>query len=145
MSSIDSGSGPTLRLAKSLKDVPHFLYQLSHYKKGIDVGGELATVDEKDETHWASHGADIPFVFGNTVGPDLYWNTKIQVPFTPEEERLSAYVRSAFVNFAATGHPGNDFDAGVVLDLETDALGGVTRRPDFKRAECAFWDAAAAL
>ena len=58
------------------------------------VGGELGVIDSKDVLGWASHGADLPFVFGNDRGPDLYSNTAIDVPFTPREKQLSTSIRS---------------------------------------------------
>jgi len=171
---------PTLQLAKALATARRnaadrgaqaaaatarvYMYQLSHYKAGIDVAGELAMVDAKDALHWASHGADLPFVFGHTSGPDLYWNTRIDVPFTPEEQRLSDTVRAYWTSFSATGKPeaGSGVEwpefevkgaaatataataqAAAVLDMETASLGGVSLLPGFKESECAFWESEA--
>lgn len=149
---------PALRMARSAatgaRAAQVFVYQLSHYKKGIDVAGELAMIDDKDVIGWASHGADIPFVFGQTSGPDLYWNTKIDVPFTAQEEALSAAVRGYWTRFSARGTPGAEgwptwpslvdesCDGGCLLNLQTRAHGGATAigAGSFKHDDCAFWE-----
>ena len=143
---------PSLRLsrmASAVHGAQVYSYQLSHYKRGIDVAGELAMIDEKDSIGWASHGADIPFVFGQHTGPDLYWNTKINVPFTPEEEDLSAAMRNYWTAFSATGMPAAhgwpvwpSFNASSTrtINFETRALGGTGVLHALKEKDCAFWD-----
>ena len=142
---------PALEMARRVRakrtSVDVFFYQLSHYKAGIDVGGELGAIDAKNVgSHWASHGADLPFVFGTTTGPDLYWNDKIDVPFTREEAALSAAMRAHWARFAAAGRPGDAWPAfdAAVLDLETAGLGGISELSTsaFKADACAFWETA---
>ena len=58
----------------------------------------------------ASHGADIPFVFGNTEGPDLYWDNKISYPFTESEKALSDTMQTFWGQLAHLMDHNNDND-----------------------------------
>lgn len=142
---------PLQRLAVVLfrRNIPVFMYSLSHYKAGIDVAHELGVIDDKDRHGWSSHGSDIPFVWGNHGGPDLYDNHAINVPFTSDERDLSRSMRNYWTSFARDGIPvdrvswppflppeSNETIPTRVLLLQTE---NISVLENFRFRQCEFW------
>jgi carboxylesterase type B len=90
---------------------------------------------------------EIPFVWGNFQGPDLYWDNHISFPFTAEEQSLTDKMRSLWGSFAASGRPTApgttwpEYTAAdaKLLQFEVDKQGGSAVVPGFKHDDCAFW------
>ena len=51
------------------------------------------------DTTWATHAAELCFVFGNP--------SKMCAPFSPKEKRLSTEMMHRWANFARSGNPSN--------------------------------------
>eukprot|EP00937_MAST-01D_sp_MAST-1D-sp2_P007483 g7483.t1 len=145
--------------------VPAYHFVFAHWSlRGCDValtpnGTNATTAASGDHYYdgmgWASHGADVPFTFGTTTGPDYYGN-RSTCPWTvPAEKALSDAMQRYWASFAATGAPAaaaapawSPFAAtaaGTTMQLSAAAPrgryegGGAHAVPGFKQADCAFW------
>ena len=97
--------------------------------------------------NWASHGAELVFVFNNTQFNGPLDGKPIHCLFTEGERQLSSKMQSLWHDIAATSNPSptdwpqfsnTDNVDGKTLRLSlpsSQALGGL------KQVDCAFWDA----
>uniref|UniRef100_A0A7S1BI28 Carboxylic ester hydrolase n=1 Tax=Corethron hystrix TaxID=216773 RepID=A0A7S1BI28_9STRA len=83
-----------------------YLYNFGHLSIG-DVAHSITQIGQVKDDTWASHTAEIPFVFGN-----LSYNHFGEVipPYTPttKDEELRSEVMNLWANFAKTGNPTAD-------------------------------------
>jgi hypothetical protein len=86
-----------------------------------------------------AHTSEIWFVFGHPpVPPSLF-----PLPFTAEEEQMSAAMRSAWIQFATTGRapwrPWSSSLQSFSLINTTDG-GGIRDSANFHSTRCSYWD-----
>eukprot|EP00965_Chrysotila_dentata_P021549 713801-Pleurochrysis_carterae.AAC.2 len=146
----------------------HFSY--AHFSLSCDAGYDMQTLPWwEDRTalrsrfaHWASHGADVHYVFGTTHGPDdLADNVFQYCPFdkTAGEEDLVTQIQTYWTSFARGGEPNGSvawprftpsayLASAVAPTTSTMRLGagpseggGPEVVHDFKHDECSFWGA----
>lgn len=103
---------------------------------GCDNGVELDVVDQtprRATRRWATHGADVRYVFGSEHAPDGLGppNNWTRCDFTPEEATLSATVIAYWASFAAHADPNEGCRVGGPLP------GG--RSSAASGAPCAHW------
>jgi len=104
---------PTIALANltSRRSESVYLYRFGQlYARDLALEFELLP-DNASEVfpEWAptfaSHTAEIPFIFGNTFGPSLHHKTPVNMPFSDGEQRLSKSISSLWSSFMKTGSP----------------------------------------
>ena len=86
------------------ESIPTFTYVFGHLY-GLDPSAQVGLVDvngKGDSNTWASHTAEIFFVFGLDYGPDFANKSSglIQLPFSKEEDELVNAVQSYWGEFA---------------------------------------------
>jgi para-nitrobenzyl esterase len=88
-----------------------YLFNFAHFSSSTDplvhFGFDESIVG--DTTSWASHMAEIPFVFGTL---ESWIVPETNKPATQADYALSAEMRSRWANFAKTGKPSSDDSAG---------------------------------
>ena len=107
-----------------------YVYEFAHYQPnrvrdngfGCDAGVELDVVHPDPtsvEKGWATHGAEIKYVFGTTVGPDQLGPpyNKTHCDFHPSERQLSNKIMGHWSALAATGDPNSNAIPGVKWPL----------------------------
>lgn len=82
--------------------LPTFVYAYGHLNKlDVSVQQHIVDPDNAAAREWASHTAEMTFVFGNDHAPELGNNSHIlHVPFSPSEIELVKTVQSFWGSFA---------------------------------------------
>ena len=139
-------------------------YSFSHLSLNCDAGFELSVVPQwrperlersRAFGSWATHGAELRFVFGNTAGPDDLSsdpNVRKLCPFSDArgEVALSRQMRGWWASFAAGGEPVGEVRwpriaaprpgaADAPLQIMEIGAPASAVRPGFKARDCAFW------
>jgi len=113
--------------------VPVWSYQFAHYNRGCDLAfvfseqGPAKSVPVSPPTttsnpQWASHGSELPFVFGNTAFPLSAAGPEITCPFSLAEQGLSSAIMQRWANFATTLDPNTSGQNENELDNKSSGL-----------------------
>mmetsp|Transcript_32387 Transcript_32387/g.74579 ORF Transcript_32387/g.74579 Transcript_32387/m.74579 type:complete len:275 (-) Transcript_32387:55-879(-) len=80
-----------------------YLYNFGHLSMG-DIAYSITQIGQVEDDMWASHTAEIPFVFGNLLYNYL---GEVVPPYTPtsKDKKLRSELMTLWGNFAKTGNP----------------------------------------
>ena len=130
------------------------VYRYAHLQKQCDFGNVLGVVPKgrNFSSSWASHGAEIPLVFDNSVFPDPL-NASAAAPpvhcnWTSEDRRLVEQMQSYWGSLARTGVPVDATSAALVWPVfgREEELSLVLTSPKsriaakVKAADCLIWE-----
>jgi hypothetical protein len=113
-----------------------FMWNFAHIPNWVNPDNFIFAAQVKFRV---AHTSEIWFVFGHPPVPAALF----PLPFTAEEEQMSAYMRSAWVKFATTGRapwkPWSSSLQSFRLINTTDG-GGIRDAANFHSTRCTFWD-----
>lgn len=109
---------PSLRIAKAVSgglSAASYLYEFAHLQEQCDLAILLDKVPTgwEGRTAWASHGAELAFVWNNTRLHNPLDGQPLECRFTPAEHGLAASMQSLWASVAATGTPSDNTSARI--------------------------------